>query len=145
MNTIKRYLSPLALPTLPSVALLLLRLVMGIAFIFHGWGKIQMPFGWMGPEAPVPGFFQFLAALSEFGGGIALIVGLLTSLASLGLAFTMAVAVFFHAVIQKDPFVNFSGGGAYELPLVYFGLAILFLITGPGKFSVDSKIFGERS
>jgi len=60
-----------------SAGLLLLRVVMGIAFLFHGWPKIQNPLGWMGPESPVPAIFQALAALAEFGGGMALIVGLL--------------------------------------------------------------------
>jgi putative oxidoreductase len=55
-----------------SVGLLLLRLVMGAAFLFHGWGKIQTPLGWMGPDAPVPGILQALAAVAEFGRGMAL-------------------------------------------------------------------------
>jgi len=55
---------------LGSVGLLLLRLVVGAAFLFHGWPKIQNPFGWMGPEAPMPGILLALAALAEFGGGI---------------------------------------------------------------------------
>jgi len=49
--------------------------------------------GWMGPEAPIPAFLQALAALAEFGGGMALIVGLLTRLASLGIATNMIVAL----------------------------------------------------
>src|SRR6476620_10639902 len=87
-----------------SLGLLFVRIVMGLAFILHGWGKIQAPFSWM-PNSTIPGIFLFLAALSEFGGGIALLLGALTSLASLGLAFTMAVAVYFHAVVFGDPFV----------------------------------------
>ena len=79
--------------TIGSVGLLLLRLVMGAAFLFHGWPKIQNPLGWMGPECTVPGILQALAALAEFGGGMALIVGLLTRLASLGIAAVMVVAL----------------------------------------------------
>src|SRR5438874_2313002 len=80
-----------------AVGLLVLRLVMGAAFVLHGWPKVQNPFAWMGPKASVPGFLQGLAALSEFGGGLALIAGLLTPLASLGIACTMMVAVgYFH-------------------------------------------------
>ena len=30
-----------------SIALLILRLIAGIAFLYHGWGKIQTPFSWM--------------------------------------------------------------------------------------------------
>ena len=51
-----------------AVGLLVLRIVAGLGFMFHGWGKIQNPFGWMGPDAFAPGFLQALAALSEFAG-----------------------------------------------------------------------------
>ena len=141
----KRCLQIAQQPKCASTAFLLLRLVVGLAFVTHGWGKMQAPFSWMGAEAPVPGFFQFLAAISEFGGGIAWILGLLTGLGSLGIAFTMAVAVTMHMFVMKDPFVNMTGGAAYELPATYFCIAILLMIAGPGKFSLDAKIFGERS
>ena len=144
MANVKRFFLVPSRKQSESTALLLLRLVAGAAFMIHGWGKIQTPFGWMGPSAPVPGFFQFLAALSEFGGGLAWILGLLTPLASLGIAFTMAVAVSTHAFVLKDPFVNPTGGSSYELASVYFTVAILLILIGPGKFSLDSKLFGER-
>jgi len=96
------------------------------------------------PGSTIPGIFLFLAALSEFGGGIALALGALTSLASIGLAFTMAVAVYFHAIVFGDPFVS-KGGGSYELGMLYFALSIMFFLIGPGKFSVDKYLFGEKS
>lgn len=130
-----------------SVALLILRVVMGVAFCMHGWSKIQSPMNWIPPQAPihVPGFFQLLAALSEFGGGIALILGLLTPLASAGLLVTMSVATYLHMVILGDPFVNPTGGMSYELALIYWAVSVLFLFMGPGQFSIDAKIFGKRS
>lgn len=140
----KRYLQVAGQPCNVSLVLLFLRLIVGAAFIIHGWGKIQSPFDWMGATAPVPGFLQFLAALSEFGGGIALILGLLTPLASLGLICTMAVAVMMHMVVLKDPFVNPTGGSSYELALVYLAIALLILFAGPGKHSVDAKVFGHK-
>jgi putative oxidoreductase len=128
-----------------DAGLLLIRLVMGGAFMIHGWGKIQTPFSWMPIGAPIPGFFQFLAAISEFGGGLALILGLLTRLGSLGLVFTMLVASSTHMIMFHDPFVNTTGqGGSFELPLMYFTLALFFVLNGPGKFSLDKVIFGER-
>jgi putative oxidoreductase len=132
--------------TFASVALLLLRLAVGVAFMMHGWGKIQTPFGWLPEQAPmaIPGFLQFLAAFSEFAGGLALAIGLLTPIACLGLAVTMAVATFFHAVIMGDPFVNMTGGGAYELALIFMLISIVFTAVGPGKYSVDAKVFGFR-
>lgn len=126
-----------------DLALMVLRIVIGLAFMLHGWGKIQSPFSWMGPESAVPGVFQFLAALSEFGGGLALILGLLTRLAALGLASTMAGAVFMHAVQRGDPFVS-KGGASYELAAVYFFFAVYIVVNGPGRFSLDRKVFGAK-
>ncbi len=86
--------------------------------------KFKVHLYWMGPDAPVPGFLQFLAAFSEFGGGLAWIIGLLVPLASLGLAITMAVAVSMHMITLGDPFVASSpGGSSYELAAVYFAVS----------------------
>lgn len=128
-----------------DVALLLLRLVAGLAFAMHGWPKIQNAFVWMGPEAKVPGVLQGLAALSEFGGGIAWILGLLTPLAALGIACTMVVAAGLHAFVFKDPFVaSGPGQGSYELALVYLCVAIVLIALGPGRFSIDRSLFGRK-
>lgn len=122
--------------------LFFIRIVCGCAFIFHGWGKIQNPLHWMGEESSFPTVFQLLAAISEFGGGIVLIVGFLTRLGALGIGCTMLVAVCKHFFVRGDPFVSLSGGPSYELALVYFSIALLLMILGPGRFSLDGKIFG---
>jgi putative oxidoreductase len=131
--------------TFADVALLLIRIVAGLAFMMHGWGKIQNPFGWLGPDGFAPGLFQALAALSEFAGGLAWILGLLTPLASLGILSTMAVAFWFHAFMRGDPFVAMAGGPSFELAVLYFSVALLLMAMGPGRFSLDRKIFGSRS
>ena len=140
----KEYFKPTVQSTKSSVGLLIFRLVAGTAFMMHGFGKIQNPFAWMGAEAPVPGIFQFLAAVSEFGGGLAWILGLMTALGSLGAAFTMAVAVYMHMIVRGDPFVSAAGGSSYELAALYLVIAIVMMLTGPGKYSADAKIFGEK-
>jgi putative oxidoreductase len=141
---VKSFFQPLNLPKIQSAALLFVRLVVGIAFLHHGWGKIQTPMSWMPPEAGIPGFLQLLAAISEFGGGLALILGLLTSLAMVGMAFTMIVATHMHAIVRQDPFVSMDGGPSFELALLYLSLALMFLAVGPGQFSADAKIFGLK-
>lgn len=126
-----------------EVVMLLIRVVAGVAMAMHGWGKIQNPMAWMGPDAAVPGVFQFLAAFSEFAGGLALALGLLTRLSALGIAITMLVAALFHAVVLKDPFIA-KGGGSYELATLYLLLNVFFVVQGPGRFSLDAKVFGQR-
>jgi putative oxidoreductase len=143
--TVKRFFAVPGQSTFASTALLLLRFVAGLAFMLHGWGKIQAPFSWMGPDASIPGIFQALAAFAEFGGGLAWILGLLTPLASLGILCTMAVAFSFHAFVRHDPFVaSGPGQGSYELAAVYFAVALVLLAVGPGRFSSDRQIFGAR-
>jgi putative oxidoreductase len=90
----------------------------------------------MGPDAPTPGILQALAALSEFGGGLAWVLGALVPLASLGLFFTMAFAVYFHAVVRGDPFVGQAG--SYEPALLYLAIAVMLMTVGPGLYSVDA-------
>ncbi len=126
-----------------SSGLLVLRVVAGLAMMFHGYGKIQNPMEWMGTGADLPpGYLQALAAISEFGGGLAWILGLLTPLASLGMMCTMAVAVHMHAILNQDPFVSATGGPAYELAALYLCISLLLLLAGPGRFSLDQLLFG---
>lgn len=142
----KKLLQLFAVPhqtTAASVGLLLLRVIAGLAMMQHGMGKIQAPFSWMGPEAPIPGFFQMLAAVSEFGGGIAWILGLLTPLATLGMISTMLVAVYTHMIKNGDPFVS-MGGPSYELAAIYLAISFVILLVGPGKLSIDQFMFKAR-
>jgi putative oxidoreductase len=142
--SIKRVFAPPPHPVYADLALLLLRFVMGIAFITHGWGKIQTPLNWMGEDAFAPGPLQALAAVSEFGGGIFLLLGLLTPLAALGIVCTMTGAMYMHVVLQGDPFVS-TGGASWELAAVYWCAALLLLTLGPGRFSIDRLVFRPRA
>lgn len=127
-----------------AVGLLVLRVAAGAGMMAHGWSKIQQPFSWMGDNAPFPGWLLALAALSEFGGGAAWVLGLLTPLASAGILCTMAVATHLHAVVRGDPFVS-KGGPSYELALLYLCIAVSLLLAGPGKLSLDALIFRSKS
>lgn len=115
-----------------STGLLLARLLTGTALMLHGWPKIQNPTSWAGES--IPGVLQALAALAEFGGGLALILGLLVPLASLGIFITMAYAKF--TVHASDPLVSMEGR-SWEAAGLYAAFAVLFFTVGPGRFSLD--------
>ena len=125
-----------------AIGLLVLRLIVGTAFILHGWPKMQNPTGWMGPDGP-PAFLQLAAAVAEFGGGIALILGFLTPLAAGLIAINMIVAMFLVHFPKGHKFVN-PGEGSFELPLVFLGVMILFVTTGAGRYSLDAAIWRRR-
>ncbi|MDB4971948.1 MAG: hypothetical protein JWN48_289 [Myxococcaceae bacterium] len=128
-----------------SIAVLLLRLVTGVAFLFHGWGKIQNPLHWLDqmPGHP-PGFLQALAAVAEFGGGLGLVLGLLTPLCCAGIVATMLVALYVH-ISAGDPFVSSTGGRSFELAAVFLVSAIVLLLLGPGRYSLDQRLLGKKA
>lgn len=121
-----------------STSLLIVRVVFGVAMAIHGWPKFQNLTTWMGPDAPVPAVLIALAAIAEFLGGLFIALGALTSIASFGMMCTMLVAAAFH-ISKGDPWIS-AGGAAWELAGIYLALSIMFLLTGPGRFSVDALI-----
>ncbi|MBI4372303.1 MAG: DoxX family protein [Candidatus Omnitrophica bacterium] len=125
-----------------ALALLALRLAAGPAFILHGWLKIQNAFNWMGPDGFAPSWLQALAALAEFGGGIAILIGFLTQLGALGIACVMLVAIFRVHIPKGDPFVG--QGSSWELAAVYLAIMIVLILRGPGLFSLDALTCGKR-
>jgi putative oxidoreductase len=124
-----------------DVALTLLRLALGSIFIAHGVQKIFVfgfagvagAFGHMG--VPAAGLLGPFVALVEFFGGIAVVLGLLTRLASLGLASTMVVAI--ALVHAKAGFFNPNG---FEFPLSLLAISLALVTTGAGRFSLDALI-----
>jgi putative oxidoreductase len=143
MSTIVR--GPLA-PRV-DLGLLILRLVIGGVFIAHGaqkifqvgLGNVGGMFGQMG--VPMPGVAGPLVALVELLGGLALVFGLLTRLASLGLAIDMLGAILL--VHLKNGFFMQNSGYEYALTLLGASLALMF--TGAGAYSLDAMIAGRRA
>ncbi|HYZ15672.1 MAG TPA: DoxX family protein [Candidatus Acidoferrum sp.] len=133
---LSRWLVPPFVGGRVGVGLLALRAIIGLAFVFHGYPKMQHPSRWMGAHAFAPGWLQAVVALVEFGGGIALIVGLLTPLATALIFCDMFVALFAVEFPRHVPFVG--GRESYELPLVYLVAMLGLFLTGPGAISLDA-------
>ena len=127
-----------------DTALAVLRVVLGITFILHGGQKLFV-FGFAGVSGafaqmgiPAPGVLGPFVAFVEFFGGIAILLGLLTRLAALGIAATMVVAIL--TVHLRNGFFAPTG---VEFPLSLLGSAIALIISGAGDFSLDAVI-GKR-
>lgn len=124
-----------------DIGLLVLRVGFGGLFAAHGAQKLFGWFGGTGWRATADGFtgmgynpgelFGTLAGLTEFAGGIALLLGLFTPLAAAAILGTMINAIN----------VTFSGGlltgNGYEMALLFALPAIALAFTGPGRLSLD--------
>lgn len=131
-----------------SVGLLLLRIVLGVTFFAHGAQKVLGWFGGYGLSATatffqstwgMPAFLAYLAAFTELLGGIAMLVGVLSRIFSLGLAIDMLVAIFL--VHLSNGFFN---PGGFEFPMSLLVLAIIIFLRGPGDYSIDKKLFASE-
>ncbi len=126
-------------PTTP-VALLLLRVVIGITFLMHGAQKLddlagaERSFASLG--IPAPEMMAPFVAATETAGGLLLIAGLATPLVGLALAADMLVA-YFTAHIGNGFFVADGGG---ELVLLLAAGSVALALTGAGRFSLDAAL-----
>jgi len=128
--------------------LMLVRAVLGVVFFAHGAQKALGWFGGPGFEVTIrsftqglrlPSFLAVLVILTEFLGGIALVLGLLSRVAAFGIAFEMVVAVFLvHA--SNGFFMNWQGsqkGEGFEYHLLAISMALLVTVRGAGAWSLD--------
>ena len=123
------------------VALLLVRVVLGVTMIAHGlnhWlggGRIEGTARWFAGLGLRRGKLQaWLSVGTEVGAGVLLLVGLLTPLACAAVISVMLVAgILAH---RPNGFFVFKDGYEYVLVLSVISLALAML--GPGRVSLDA-------
>ncbi len=125
-----------------DLALLLLRLVVGLLLAGHGSQKL---FGWFGGHG-IQGFagwlgsigfhparaWALMAGICEFAGGLLFALGLFSPLGSLGIAASMVMAI---SKVHWPKIWATEGG--LEFPLVNLAVVTAVGITGPGAISLD--------
>jgi putative oxidoreductase len=129
-----------------DIAILLVRLVIGLTIVAHGSQKL---FGWFGGHglAGTGGFFEnlgyrpgklfaFAAGASEFVSGLLIAFGFLGPVGPALLILVMVVAI--GSVHIKN---GLMGTGGYELNVAYIALALLLAFGGFGAYALDGHVF----
>jgi putative oxidoreductase len=126
--------------------------MIGVVFVAHGSRKLFGAFGGGGLDKAAesmaglglePGmFFAVLAGTLEVGGGLLLLIGLLTPLAGLIITGLMIVAI---AVSTGPKGFIVIGGLGYEYNLVLIAIALALVIAGAGRLSLDHQLGLDRA
>jgi putative oxidoreductase len=129
-------------PRQASLGLLALRVAVAAVFINHGRQKLFV-YGFAGVTGaftqmgvPMPGLMGPFIGILEFFGGIALLLGLLTRLISLGFVCDMLGAIL---LVQLK-----NGFSKYELEFLLLGASLALLLTGAGRFSIDELLANRQ-
>lgn len=128
-----------------DIAVLFLRLVIGIIFFAHGMQKIFGVFQGSGIDGFIsmikglgfsyPLFWAWAAALSEGLGGLFLILGVMPRSSAFFISIVMIVAI----IKIHGPKGFFMSSGGFEYPLMLLSASISILLMGAGKYSIFNR------
>jgi putative oxidoreductase len=119
---------------------LFMRLVLGVIIVAHGYTKIipsgaLYTFSHMVVHMHLPVWLGYVAAFTEFFGGMLLIIGLLTRVAAFMTAIDMAVAI-----IKVHLHGGLLGPNSFALPLALFSISVMLVFTGCGWLGLDDFV-----
>ena len=124
------------LPLNPDAGLVIIRVVLGIIMLYHGWPKLTDLSGTIqafnGMGIPIPAVSATYATAVEVIGGLLLLLGVFTDI--VGLLFTIDMLAAIILVHAKNGFAVSAGGA--EWPLALMAMALGIALMGPGRVSV---------
>jgi putative oxidoreductase len=123
-----------------SYLALVLRVVVGVTMVMHGYPKLKNPkqtIEWT-KGLGVPVAATWLAIILEFFGGIALIIGLIVPIVAFFIALEMIGNAILKKTKMKSPYLAGQNAAAYEIDITYLLLAITLIVLGAGVFSIDA-------
>ena len=124
------------LDRMQPLALLVLRLVLGAVMIAHSYHKV---YGGMHDyvhfiaSLGIPPWLGYVSALTEFGGGILVFIGLFTRLLAAAILIDMLVAI-----TKVHWSHGLQGQGGYEFPLSLAAIAFALIFFGAGPIALDA-------
>ena len=131
--------------------LAILRIVLGIAMLVHGWSKlsggVDNVAGFFGGQLgiPAPQLMAWVVTIVELVGGILLVVGFLTQIVGILIALDMLGAILFAYLLRGAPIIIESGAISWEKEAVFAAAALCIALAGPGAWSVDDVVAENRT
>ena len=124
---------------------LLVRLTIGLVFVMTGWGKLHnldtVTSFFRSLGIPAAGFHAVFVSSLEFVGGLLLIAGLGTRIASALLIGVMAVAIWTAKLPELHGLVDLSN----TIEFTYLALFVWLVVQGPGSASIDHLLVRRSS
>ena len=140
-------LRPPLLTARVSSGLLVLRIVLGLAFVQYGLAKAAHPFGWAASIGlpGLPPLVQVLVVVAELGGGLLLLFGALTPVAASLIALDMLGAVLTFVLPHGGMvWISTAPRLTLEKNLIYGAAAVTLILAGPGLYSIDALLTRAR-
>jgi putative oxidoreductase len=134
------------LDRLQPLAVLVVRLALGLIMLAHGYHKV---FGGLHRHAQLvaslgmPGWLGYVSAFTEFLGGILILVGLFTRVAAFAVCVDLAVAIW--KVHWHNGLLGSHEGPGYEFPLALAAMAFALIFLGAGAIAFDHVLRGGSS
>jgi putative oxidoreductase len=129
-----------------ALGLAIIRIIVGVVFMAHGAQKMFV-YGHAGVTGamaqmgiPLPALSAYLITFTELFGGLALILGLLTRVVALPIAFSMLVAI-----TQVHFKAGFFLPNGYEFALTMLAANIGLAVAGGGAFALDNVLFKVKA
>jgi putative oxidoreductase len=115
-----------------DLALLLMRLMVGLVFVSSGWKHAANPVERGQSIGMSPGFARLLG-IAEVAGGLGVALGVFTQLAALGLILIMFGAIHKKIVAWHSGFWGKHGDG-WHYDLLFVVMCLVIATTGGGRY-----------
>lgn len=124
------------LDRLQPLALLVLRVALGVVMVAHGYSKV---FGGLSHHVQyvaslgLPGWWAYLSAAAEFLGGLLVLAGLFTRASALAICIDLGVAIW-----KVNWHEGLLGDKGYQFPLALAAIAFALIFFGAGPIALDT-------